>query len=147
MPAEVEVPITGVGVTFLRWNSVTHKWEKIARIKSIGGPHKTRATLDTTSLDTLGGYRTFIAGFRDAGAITLTMLFTRDGYETLNNDFESDVLQSYQIVLPDEDETSFTFDGLVTELPLTIGEEPITCNASIKISGSISLESGSAPSP
>ena len=110
----------GVGAEFRRWNSGTGAWVAIAKIMSIDGPSMSRDTYDTTALDTTGGYRTFIAGFRDPGNISLSMIFDRDGYDTMKDDFESDTLQNYEIVLPDADNTSLEFEGLVTELPLSI---------------------------
>ncbi len=143
-----ETAIAGVGTQFERWNDGSNLWEAIAKVKSITGPSKTRAFIDTTSLDSVGGYREFIAGFRDAGQLTLNMLFTRDGYELMNTDFESDITVDYQIILPDADRTSFSFKGLVTELPLTIStDDAVTCDITIKITGPVTLESGSAPSP
>jgi predicted secreted protein len=138
-----EDPITGVGTQFLRWNTATGAWEQITKVKNIGGPSKTRATVDTTTLDNTDKYRTFLPGFRDAGTVAMTLMFTRDGYEKLNNDFEDDDPQNYQIVLTDEDETSLEFEGLVTELPLTIPEDAVTFNCTIKISGKVEIESGS----
>jgi len=140
--------ISGVGAQLLRWNTGTSEWEALANIKSITGPGMTRNTIDVTSLDTAGGYRTFIAGFRDPGTIALNMIYTRDSYELMKTDFESDTLQNYQIVLPDDDTTSLAFEGLVQELPLTIPtDDAVTADVTIKISGQVSLESGSAPSP
>jgi len=141
------MPISGVGTRLRRWNTVTFAWDSIAYVKSITGPSKTKAFIDTTALDTTGGYRTFISGFRDAGQLTLNMLFERDAYELMNTDFESDVAQDFQIVLPDDDNTSLTFSGLVTELPLTIPtDDAITADVTIKITGPVTLESGSAQS-
>jgi len=137
----------GIGTEFRRFNTVTHVWEKMGRITKIGGPDKKRETQDTTALDTEGGYRTFIGGLRDGGSIKLSMLFTRDTYELMNEDFESDVLQNYEIVLPDDDRTSFEFAGLVTELPLSVDEKIISADTTIKISGVVSINSGSGPSP
>jgi predicted secreted protein len=106
-----------------------------------------RTTIDTTALDTPGGYMTFIAGLRDPGAITLNMNFTRATYNIMKTDFESDTEQNYEIVLPDDDTTSFEFGGLVTELPLNIPtNDKITVDITIKISGPITVESGSGPS-
>jgi len=107
--------IAGVGTQFRRWNTATGTWDTVAEINSITGPGMTRDTIDTTALDTAGGYRTFIAGFKNAGTIALAMNFTRDTYETMLSDFESDVVQNYEIVLPDADNTSLEFQGLVTE--------------------------------
>ena len=141
------MPITGVGTKFRRWNTVTGQWERLAEIKSITGPGLTRATIDTTTLDTIGGYRTFITGFRQGGTVVLTMNFTRNSYEPMLADFESNVPQNYEIVLPDDDNTSIEFEGLVSELPLTIPEELVTVSVTIQITGVVELESGSGPSP
>lgn len=139
--------ISGVGVQFRRWNSSTGAWEAIAEINNINGPGMRRETIDTTALDTAGGYRTFIAGFRDPGTITMSMNFTRDGYETMKDDFENDNAQNYEIVLPDSDTTSLEFEGLVTECPLTIPlDDKMTMDITIQISGQVTLESGSGPS-
>jgi len=140
--------ISGKGTQFRRFNTSTGAWESIAQILSITGPGMTRDTIDTTALDTSGGYRTFIAGFRNPGTMRLNMSFDRDGYETMKNDFESDVIKDYEMVLPDDDNTTFEFQGLVTELPLTVPpDEKVTADVVIQISGQVTLESGSGPSP
>lgn len=139
--------IAGVGTEFRRWNSGTGVWDTIAEINSIEGPGMTRDVIDTTALDTVGGYRTFIAGFRNAGTITLEMNFTRDNYETMKTDFESDTEQNYEIILPDADTTTLEFAGLVTELPLSDPpDDKVTATVVIQISGPVTLESGSGPS-
>jgi len=138
--------ISGVGTQFLRWSGSA--WVPVTRVKSIAGPTKTRNFIDITALDSIGGYREFITGFRDAGTITLNVVYTRDGYEVLNADFEDDDDQNYQIVLPDEDVTSLSFVGLVTEIPLTIPtDDAVTFDTTIKITGPVSIESGSAGAP
>ena len=140
------MPQTGIGTEFRRWNTSTGIWEKLAEIKSISGPTATRATHDSTTLDTTGGYATFIPGLRDGGTVKFGMNFTRPAYEIMKNDFESDTIQNYEIVLPDVDNTSFEFEGYVTEIPLNIPLEIITCDVSIKISGPVTIDSGSGPS-
>ena len=134
---------TGVGTVFRRWNTSTSEWAAIAGITNIGGPSASRETHDTTALDTAGGYRTFIAGFKDAGEITLSMIFDRDEYDIMVSDFESNTKQNYEIVLPDDEATSLEFEGLVTGIPLTIPEAPVTLEVTIKISGAITVNSGS----
>jgi len=136
--------IAGVGAKFKRWNSGTSLWDVIAEINSITGPGMSRSTIDTTSLDTAGGYRTFLAGFRNPGTVVLGMNFTRDTYEQMKTDFERDTLQNYKIDLPDDDNTVLEFEGLVTELPLTVpADDKITADVTIQVSGQVTLESGS----
>ena len=135
--------VTGVGTVFRRWNTATSAWVVIAGITNIGGPSATRKTHNTTALDTAGGYETFITGFRDAGEITLSMIFNRTEYDTMLDDFEDEDAQNYEIVLPDDDVTSIEFEGLVTGIPLTIPESPITLDVTIKVTGAITVNSGS----
>jgi predicted secreted protein len=104
----------------------------------------TRDFIDVTSLDSTGGYREFIAGFRDGGTVNLTMNFTRTTYDLMKTDFEDDAAQNYEILLPDNDSTSFEFEGLVTELPLEIPtDDKVTANVTIKIVGQVTVNSGS----
>jgi len=134
--------ISGVGTKFRRWDGTN--WVDIAEINSITGPNKTRDTIDVTSLDSTGGYREFIGGFRDGGTVTLPMNFTRDTYDTMNTDFEDDTLQNYEIFLPDVEGTSFEFEALVTELGLGIpADDKVTADVTLKVSGKVTINSGS----
>jgi predicted secreted protein len=134
--------IAGVGTKFRRWNGVN--WVNIAEINSIKGPDKKRDTIDVTNLDSTGGYREFIGGFRDGGTVTLPMNFTRDTYELMNDDFESEDLQNYEIYLPDKEYTSFEFEALVTELGLAVPtDDKVTADVTLKVSGKVVINSGS----
>ena len=136
--------IAGVGTVFRRWDTDTGAWENLAEVNSISGPSMTRDFIDVTSLDSTGGYREFIAGFRDGGNVTLNMNFTRTTYDLMKEDFENDDAQNYEIVLPDSDVTSFEFEGLVTELPLEITtDDKVTANVTIKVNGQVTVNSGS----
>lgn len=138
--------VAGVGTEFHRWDGAG-SWESIAEINSITGPGMSRDTIDVTSLDSTDGYREFITGFRNAGTVTLSMNFVRSTYETMKGDFESDSLQNYEIILPDDENTTLEFEGLVTELPLTIPpDDKITADVTIQLSGSVTLNSGSGAS-
>lgn len=143
--------ISGLGTKFLRWDSSapagSADWQAIAEIISISGPTMTREFIDVTSLDSTGGYREFIAGFRDGGTVTLNMNFTSATYSVMKDDFEDRDSQFYEIVLPDENNTSFEFEGLVTELPLEIPtDDRVTANVTIKVVGKVEVNSGSGPS-
>ncbi len=127
---------SGVGTSFKR-NSVA-----VAEVNSITGPNKSRGTIDVTSLDSTGGYREFIGGFRDGGSITLSMNFTMATYNDFNEDFESSALQTFSIVLPDTGATTFSFSGLVTDLGMAIPlDDKVTSDVTIKVSGVITLDS------
>lgn len=130
--------ITGQGTIFKRNGS------PIGEINSIDGPTKSRETIEVTRLEDVDGYRQYIAGLREPGTVTLNMNFTRENYDLLNADFESDTIQTYAIELPDEDETVFTFNGFVTELPISIPiGDKITCDVTIQISGKVNQSTAS----
>ena len=134
--------VSGVGTEFRRWTGSA--WEQLAEISSITGPTMTRDFIDVTSLDSTGGYREFITGFRDAGTISLSMNFTRHTYDAFKADFESPTAQYYEIVLSDTENTTLEFEGLVTEVPITIPtDDKITADVTIKISGPVEINSGS----
>lgn len=136
---------SGVGTLFRRWNTTLTEWENIAEIKSITGPNKTRATIDVTSLDSTGGFREFIASFRDAGTVALAMNYTRNTYEIMDADFDVETIQNYEIVLPDVENTTIEFTGLVTELGLAVTTgDAITADTTIKVSGKPVINSGAS---
>ena len=138
-------PTTGVGTIFQRRDedSSGSAYTTISNIATISGPGFTRETVDTTALDTTGGYRTFLTGFRDAGELTFTMMFYYGGFDLLKDDFESDSAAHYRITLPDSYSTRIDFDGLVTGMPMTIPpDEKVTCDVTIKISGTVTVQMG-----
>jgi len=130
---------SGVGTAFNRGDgSSAEAFVAIAEINSIGGPNLSRDVIDVTSLDSTGGYREFIAGFRDGGEVTLNMNFTLDGYDDLKADFDSDDTVNYQIVLADTGATTFDFAALVTALGVSVPmDDKVTCDVTLKISGAV----------
>jgi len=135
--------ISSVGASFKRGDgSSNESFAAIAEINSITGPSKSRDTIDVTSLDSTGGYKEFKASFRDPGEVTLNMNYSRDGYNTLNDDFESDTSKNYQIVMPDTGNTTYDFAGYVTAIPITIPLiDKVTMDVTIKITGQITMSS------
>jgi len=133
--------IAGVGTQFKREDpDSSGTYTAVAEVNSISGPSMTRAFIDVTSLDSTGGYREFIAGFRDAGEVTLSMNFTITGYNMMKDDFQTDGAVYYQIVLPDSGNTTLQFAGYVTALPLNIvPDDKVTCDVTIKITGEVEL--------
>ena len=133
--------VSGVGTQFRRWEGST--WTPIAEVNSITGPGMTRDTIDVTSLDSLGGYREFIAGFKNAGTVSLSMNLTQASFSLMLTDFESPDTQNYEIQIHSLG-IYLEFIGLVTELPMTIPtDDKITMDVTIQISGPVSLTSAS----
>jgi predicted secreted protein len=133
--------VSGVGTKFQRWNGSSYV--SLAEVNSITGPSMTRAFIDVTSLDSTGGYREFITGFRDAGTISLKMNFTTASYAFIKEDFQKVVANAYRIVLSDTGASSLEFEGLVTELPLSIPtDDKISADCTIKITGQVDFVSG-----
>jgi len=97
-------------------------------------------------LDTDAGYNEFITGFAEGGTVTLDMNFTRETYELMKDDFESDVVQNYRIQLADYDSepSTFTFGGLVIELPMGISaDDKVTADVVIQVTSQVILDIGS----
>jgi predicted secreted protein len=134
--------VSSVGALLKKF--VDSAWVSVGEVTTISGPTMSRETIDVTSLASTGGYREFIAGFRDPGTMTFTMNFNRTDYETMKTDFESDTEQDYELILPDDETTTLEFSGLVTELPLNLDPgSQITCNVTIKVTGQVTVNSGS----
>jgi len=131
---------SGVGVVFKRRNGEIN-YEALADVKSITGPTSTRETIDTSSFDTAGGYRTSVAGLRDSGEISFSMNLTKTGYLLMKSDFESLDDNYYQIIIPataSSDGMSLDFAGQVTGIPMNIPlDDVISVDITIKISGMV----------
>ena len=135
--------IAGVGCQFKReGDSSSGVFHAIAEVNSIKGPSMTRGFIDVTSLDSTGGYKEFIGGFRDGGQVTLNMNFTIGGYGQMLADFEDDDSHDYQIVLVDTGATTIEFAAFVTDLPLSITpEDKVSVDVTLKVSGQVTLTS------
>lgn len=127
---------SGVGTVFKRGA------EAIAEVNSISGPNLTRNTIDCTSLDSTGGYREFIAGFRDGGEVTLNMNFTMASWQDFKDDFDLDTSVAYSIVLGNTEENTFGFDAFITSLGLAVPmDDKVTSDVTLKIDGAIAITS------
>ena len=126
--------IAGVGAVLKRGAS------PIAEVLSIAGPGMTRDIIDVTHLGSTGGYREYVSGYRDGGELTFTINFIYAGYNNLKTDFENDSAVSYSVVLPDAGNTTLSFSGFVTSLPMNIApDDAVTCDVTIKITGEVGL--------
>jgi len=136
--------VAGIGTIIRRWNTTTSEWVALAEIISVDN-EKTRNMIDVTHLGSTGGYSEKIPGLRDAGTLQAPMNFTRDTYDLMNADFESETAQNYDITLPDVENSSFEFEGYVSSLGLGIPtDDKITANVTITITGQMTVNSGAS---
>ncbi|MEH7093940.1 phage tail tube protein [Neobacillus vireti] len=114
----------------------------IAGLTEIGGLELSADTIDVTTLDSAGGYREFIGGFKDAGEVSLSGFFdpTASGQKDLYDAFQSGVVSAFTIQFPAALNASWTFNGVVTGFKTSTGlEDPVSFEGSIKVSGSPTL--------
>ena len=132
---------SGVGTMLRKYDGTS--WVSLGEVKNISGPSMSRNTIDVTSLASVNGYMEYIAGMRDPGTLSFTINFIRSDYNMMQDDFESDEVVDYEMVLPDAEASSFEMVGLVTELPLSVPfNDAVTVNVTIKLSGPITVSSG-----
>lgn len=141
----------GVGCELRYWDkdAGSPSWVKLSKIRNIDPSGKTKEILETTDLDATDRYNTKKGGFIDPGTVTFTMEFTRDQYDSLNTLFEADDDKyNFEIVAPDDENSAWEFEGIISELPLPSmsPKETMKMDVTIEISGKPETESGSGSS-
>jgi len=112
----------------------------VAGLTSIGGLELSADTIDVTTLNNDEGYREFIAGFKDAGEVSLEgYLELNQGQQTLYNLFVSGETEDFAIQFPDNF-GKWEFEGVVTGFSTSADlEDPLSFSATIKVSGAPTL--------
>ncbi len=115
----------------------------VAGLTSIGGLELSADTIDVTTLDSDGGYREFIAGFKDAGEVSLEGYLKLDeGQQALYDLFESGETEDFTIQFPDN-LGKWEFKGVVTGFSTSADlEDPLSFSATIQVSGKPTLTIG-----
>lgn len=115
----------------------------VAELTEIGGLELSADTIDVTSLDSEGGYREFIAGFKDAGEVGISGFFnpqTGKGQKELYDLFESGATEAFTIEFPAATKAKWSFRGVVTAFKTSTSlEDPLSFEGSIKVSGKPTL--------
>lgn len=111
----------------------------IGGLTEIGGISLSADTTDVTTLDSDGGYREFIGGFKDAGEVSLSGYFnnaTGKGQAEMYTAFESGEVEDFVITFPAKMKTTWTFKGVVTGFETSASlEDPVSFSGTIKVSG------------
>lgn len=116
--------------------------DAIGDLSSIGSPSITQEEIDVTTLDSEGGYREFIAGFKDPGEVAISGFFVPhdDGQAAFYQALESGDVEDFQIIYPPSLGVSWSFPGIVTAFNVTSEtEEAIGFEGTIRVSGRPSL--------
>lgn len=119
--------------------------QAVAELTEIGGLELSADTMDVTSLDSDGGYREFIGGFKDGGEVSLSGFFNPAdlGQKGLYDDFEAGTTNAYEIKFPTELGASWEFSAVVTGYVTGAAvEDAVSFEATLKVSGKPNLVIG-----
>ena len=115
----------------------------IGQLTSIGGLELSSETVDSTTLDSAGGYREFVGGFKDGGEVSVEGYFdaaTGIGHSELKTKFDAQTVEKFTIDFPAVMKTKWEFDGIVTGIGTGVDLDGlITFSATIKVSGNPNL--------
>ena len=133
---------SGVGAALKKGDGASSEtFTTIAEVNSISNS-KTRDLIDVTALDSSGGYREKIPGFRDGGEYTFNMNFTIANYSIINTEFESSTVRNWQLLMPNTEASVFAFAGYVTTVGKTIPlDDKVNCDVTISVTGQETLTS------
>jgi predicted secreted protein len=136
---------SGVGVKIYKGDGTSSEtFTAIAEVTNLGGPTMTKEQIEVTSLDSTGGYREYIPGFRDGGEVTLSMNFTRAGYILLKAAFDGETTDNYKITVPSPNAITFDFAAFISNLsaPNATPDGAIAAEVTLKVDGQVTYESG-----
>lgn len=120
---------------------------KVGGLTEINGLELSAETIDATTLDSDGGYREFVAGFKDAGEVAVSGYLKKNeaGQKAMYEAFESGEVQDCEIAFPINFGAKWTFKGIVIGFSTGASlEDLISFGATIKVSGKPTLSLGTA---
>ena len=121
----------------------------VGGLTEIGGIELSADTLDTTTVDSEGGYREFIGGFKDAGEVSLSgylSIAENNGQKKMYDAFDTGNVEDFTIEFPASTKAKWTFNGIVTGFSTGASlEDLISFEATIKVSGKPTLAITSSP--
>lgn len=129
------------GTQFLRGDGATptELFTALANVTSIGGPARSRETIDMTAHDSPDAWMEFVGGLKDGGEISLELNYDpTEVTHDLDADFDDAAPRNYQVViLPGTaDEHTWTIKGVLTELSDEFPyDDKMARSVTLKVSG------------
>jgi predicted secreted protein len=112
----------------------------VANLNSIDGLDVKANTIDSTTLDTAGGFKTFVQGFKEVSDVALSGYYSPKDHDIFMADLTAGDVIEYEIVFPifagALTPAKWVFDGIVTGFKHAAAvDNIITFDATIKVVG------------
>lgn len=115
----------------------------IGGLTSIGGIEITADEIDVTTLESDGGYREYIGGFKDAGEVPVEGFFDaeNEGQISLQQSIDEGLAEEYKITFPTKPKAEWEFKAVVTGFKVGDADVDgeIAFGATLRISGKPTL--------
>lgn len=114
----------------------------VAQVTNISGPSVSRDSIETTHHTSSGGFREYIPGLKDAGEVSIDILWTNTDttHAALYNQINGGQTGNGQYKIVFSDSAAFTFVGHVTGFEATAPiDDSLTASVTIKVSGKPTL--------
>ncbi len=116
----------------------------VGKLTSVGEIAPEAEEVDITTLESTGGYREYMQGFRDSGELEITGFHDADdaGQTALRTAFASGASGAFEVKFPDD--TAVTFSGFIKSHTIGSAEVDgaIGFGAVIRISGAVTVTEG-----
>jgi predicted secreted protein len=135
-------PISSQGTTIKKTSGTA-----IAFLSKIEGLSIKADSIETTALDTTGGYKTYINGFKSVDDVAISGFFDYSSHSAILTDLQAGTNASYTIQFPAAPGgltgASWTFDAVVTGFKTGASTgATVTFDATLKVSGQPDLVAG-----
>lgn len=119
----------------------------IAEVLDVSGPSYSKDVIDVSHSTSPDKYREKIAGFLDAGEVTLTMNMSQSDFASLLTKFEAEATNNYELTIPDDNfstKPTIVFTAHVTSMPGTYPtQDKSTVDVTFTITGKPTYTQGS----
>lgn len=130
--------------TTLKFTPANGTQVTVGRLTSVGEIAPEAEEVDITTLESTGGYREYMQGFRDSGELEIAGFHDADddGQVALRTAFAAGTNGSFEVKFPDD--TAVTFSGFIKSHTIGSAEVDgaIGFGAVIRISGAVTVTEG-----